>query len=353
MTASVVSVAQAEVVGGTSYGIAAPSDPQVGDILVLIHGQNIAAAPTLPAGFVAANVSTEKFQGGTPVTYSASAPTGGVGIYWKETGGGEPGTYTVTNSSCNMGGVMLRIRGAVFQRGVANAIRSELAFDSKRNLSRSGSTIVQGQGPFNAADYSYDGGLMIAGFGQTVTTTVATLSAPSASMTQRGTAIALSGIGVLVATEALDFGVNPDTGSRQCATDQAAGTGRGFILVLGDQTDLREVVGMRTEGGTGTPPAVANFAPAAGTSITPTTPISFDLTDDAGTFAAIVPMVQFGDLTPEPTHDNENFTALYAGSSRVAIAGGFRYTLTRVGGWIGTPKLRVYAVDQDGNSTLV
>lgn len=105
-------------------------------------------------------------------------------------------------------------------------------------------------------------------------------------------------------------------------------------------------------GGGGSEPTITNFVPPAGTSITPTTAIQFDVLDDEADFARIFVEVAFPDSTgiTEVVHDGEGFQGLYsAASSRGIITGGFRYTVRRSGGWPGTPSFRVFAIDHAGN----
>jgi len=105
-------------------------------------------------------------------------------------------------------------------------------------------------------------------------------------------------------------------------------------------------------GGGGASPTISNFVPTAGSAITPTTAIQFDVLDDEADFARIFVEVSFPDSTgiTEVIHDGDGFQGLYsAASSRVIITGGFRYTVRRSGGWPGTPQFQVFAIDHAGN----
>lgn len=83
--------------------------------------------------------------------------------------------------------------------------------------------------------------------------------------------------------------------------------------------------------------------------ITRTTPLVFDVTDDAG-LRRVLPSILFPGRPPELAHDGESFTVGYVDdSTRTAIAGGYRYSLLRRGGWPAPPTLRVYALDTHGN----
>lgn len=103
-----------------------------------------------------------------------------------------------------------------------------------------------------------------------------------------------------------------------------------------------------------TPPEVGNLSPAPGTPITTTTPLAFDVTDDSGAFRRVLLAVAFttGSLAgvTELVHDGDAFVGHYSvGCSRTPIAGGFRYTILRAGGWPASPTLRVFAFDRSGN----
>lgn len=109
-----------------------------------------------------------------------------------------------------------------------------------------------------------------------------------------------------------------------------------------------------TEVDPGDPPEVGNVSPAPGTPITTTTPLVFEVTDDSGTFRRIILAVAFsaGELAgvTEIAHDGDAFVGHYStGCTRDPIAGGFRFTLLRAGGWPASPTLRVFAVDTAGN----
>ncbi len=100
-----------------------------------------------------------------------------------------------------------------------------------------------------------------------------------------------------------------------------------------------------------TAPAVGNFSPAPGTPIARTGPISFEVTDDSGDFRRIF-IVAFFPISgaTEVVHDGDSFRGVYAASSsRTMIAGGFRYSLLRSGGWPAAPTIQTFAIDRAGN----
>ena len=101
-----------------------------------------------------------------------------------------------------------------------------------------------------------------------------------------------------------------------------------------------------------TAPVVSNVTPAAGTLLSTTSTVQFDVTDDSGSFRELLVVASFGDgsLAPELVHDGTNFLGPYrAGSTRVAITNGWRYALVRGGGWPGAVTVTPYAIDPSGN----
>lgn len=111
-----------------------------------------------------------------------------------------------------------------------------------------------------------------------------------------------------------------------------------------------------TTNGSGLPPinpVISNFDPAPGIAITRLQHISFDVTDDAGQFAAVFVVAVFANGTAECVFDSQKFQPRYlAGSSQVAINCGFRFVIRRVGGWVLTPlRIDVIAIDADANVT--
>lgn len=100
-----------------------------------------------------------------------------------------------------------------------------------------------------------------------------------------------------------------------------------------------------------TPPLVGNYDPSPGTPISKTTSISFDVTEESGAFGRIFVIAFYADSgVSELIHDGDGFRGFYvATSSRRAIAGGYRYTVLRTGGWPSAPTIQTFAVDQAGN----
>jgi hypothetical protein len=104
----------------------------------------------------------------------------------------------------------------------------------------------------------------------------------------------------------------------------------------------------------GVAPVINNFDPAEDVAIGRTDPVAFDITDNTGQFAANVILARFlEEGSCECVFNGLNFESRYAaGSSRVGIANGNRFTVRRTGGWLSTPiQLVVLAIDAAGNVT--
>jgi hypothetical protein len=102
--------------------------------------------------------------------------------------------------------------------------------------------------------------------------------------------------------------------------------------------------------GDGVPPTVTVVSPAAGTNISAGQPITIDVTDNGGAFARVILVARYASLggAEEVVHNGDRASLLYAATTRTAISGGFRYVVSRVGGWLADPILDVYATDATG-----
>lgn len=99
-------------------------------------------------------------------------------------------------------------------------------------------------------------------------------------------------------------------------------------------------------------PVVGNYSPSAGSQITATTRIEFDVTDDSGSFCAVMITASFQDGSWEVVHTGSQFSPRYAaGSARTTIANGYHYNLLRAGGWPYSPTIISYAIDAAGNQS--
>lgn len=97
-----------------------------------------------------------------------------------------------------------------------------------------------------------------------------------------------------------------------------------------------------------TPPTVVLVSPSPGALIASDTVIVLDVTDN-GSLGPVVVSVTYPDGSTEVVFDSLAFTAAFGFSSRVAIAGGVRFTIKRTSGWTRSPSVRVLPVDASGN----
>ena len=105
------------------------------------------------------------------------------------------------------------------------------------------------------------------------------------------------------------------------------------------------------------PPLITNITPAPGTPLNPTQSIQVDVTDPGGTLARLMLLLRWepGDDDEEPDtelrciYDGEVFDEPYADSTVSEIADGFRFVLSRTGGWLAPISLHPVALDTGGN----
>ena len=116
---------------------------------------------------------------------------------------------------------------------------------------------------------------------------------------------------------------------------------------------LRVPINAPIVGGGGSPadgvaPVVSLISPAS-LQLEAETAVVIEVTDNVGLRRALIAAV-FDTLgTEELVHNGDRFAPAYsARSTRLAIAGGWRYTLQRNGGWPSSPALQVYAIDTSG-----
>ena len=104
-------------------------------------------------------------------------------------------------------------------------------------------------------------------------------------------------------------------------------------------------------GGPGIPPTISGISPAAGTAITASTIISFDVLDDSGIFRRVLLAANFPNAgVYEIIHDGDSFGPQYSSpeNSISAITGGYHFSVVRYDGWPASPLLRVFAIDREG-----
>lgn len=93
-----------------------------------------------------------------------------------------------------------------------------------------------------------------------------------------------------------------------------------------------------------TPPVVALISPTDGGELERFGPVTIEVTDETALGRVFV-VARFPSLgLEEVVHQGDRFAPLYTGaSSRASIAGGYRYSVKRNGGWPAPPELTVYA----------
>lgn len=98
-----------------------------------------------------------------------------------------------------------------------------------------------------------------------------------------------------------------------------------------------------------TPPVVTWISPTPGSVLGPNTPLVFDVTDNVGLARALVKVILGQEW--ELPHDGAGFSPRYiAGSTRTTISGGYRFSLVRSGGWVGSnPTVEPIPIDTSGN----
>jgi hypothetical protein len=98
-------------------------------------------------------------------------------------------------------------------------------------------------------------------------------------------------------------------------------------------------------------PTITNRNPDPSIPVGPTDPISFDVILGTNPLLdVIVAATMAGTNLYEVIYDGSAFAPLYASlSSAQAIAGGVRFRVRRIGGWLGAPTLLTKAIDTAGN----
>lgn len=96
-------------------------------------------------------------------------------------------------------------------------------------------------------------------------------------------------------------------------------------------------------------PTVSLVSPPTIEELAPGSPLVFDVTDNIGLRRVFVGVRLPLRGAEDVVHQGDRFAAGYAASStRVAISGGWRYSVVRAGGWPENPTLDVYAIDTGG-----
>jgi hypothetical protein len=97
-----------------------------------------------------------------------------------------------------------------------------------------------------------------------------------------------------------------------------------------------------------TAPVVSGISPTAGSQLGPYDSITCQVTDLAPGLGLLEIQIDQAQIREVAYTDLEGFLYPYTGA-KTAITNGFSFTLTRGGGWISAPTIRVRALDQDAN----
>jgi len=96
-------------------------------------------------------------------------------------------------------------------------------------------------------------------------------------------------------------------------------------------------------------PDVTLVSPAEGEALAAAEPVTIDVADDVA-LRRVLLVADNGRGPWEVIHDGTAFAPFYSASSRTVIAGGYRFTCRRDGGWFGAAlSVRVFALDTSGN----
>lgn len=101
----------------------------------------------------------------------------------------------------------------------------------------------------------------------------------------------------------------------------------------------------------GIPPIVEVLSPEPGSVISRQTKIKIRVTDLVGLRRVILHAEFAGRRGKEVVHDGDGFSDLYLGSTRSMTVDGWEYSLTRDGGWPGSPRIRAIAINLQGIET--
>lgn len=117
---------------------------------------------------------------------------------------------------------------------------------------------------------------------------------------------------------------------------------------LGGGVVVEDVLLIDQISGDVSPPALTVVSPPVGGPIRPDEAFVIDVTDDIG-LGLVVLTVETGSAHEVVWLRDAFSTAYSALSTRTAIAGGYRFSVRRIGGWTAAPIFHVEAIDNAGN----
>jgi len=211
-----------------------PSGVVAGDLLLALFAKNVAGTgPNLPSGWAQATVGNNHLVAGNLSSFSGSAPTGGVGFYWKEAGDSEPDDYTFSGMAAgtNMALTLMAFRDVTAKK-LASGWNTIHLFDGQRSHTRSSNTLqFTPTTTWAEADLTADQHIIICAFAHIATSTTCTLSALTGGLTEVSNE-ATSGISMIVGYKIVNRSSGGSYGTFSCTTDTASGNaaGRSFII---------------------------------------------------------------------------------------------------------------------------
>ena len=99
----------------------------------------------------------------------------------------------------------------------------------------------------------------------------------------------------------------------------------------------------------GTVPTVSFVSPSPGAAIETNDPIVVDVVDEDTADLSVFLFAALSNGAQEVVWDGSAFALYYSGSTRAAIANGYRYTIRRNAGWPNGPvSIKANAIDDTG-----
>jgi hypothetical protein len=143
--------------------------------------------------------------------------------------------------------------------------------------------------------------------------------------------------------------LGPDFGLWSFVPSAADISARACFVVSSDSNPQYYTGQVELSVGGGFAPTISNATPV-GSPLSRGGPIQFDVTDpDNNAVSVFVSATFLGKNDDERVFSPEGgFAARYAASTVTAITGGWRFVLSRAGGWPAPPRIRVEGVDSTG-----
>lgn len=121
---------------------------------------------------------------------------------------------------------------------------------------------------------------------------------------------------------------------------------------VGTAAGAATVSGISEQATDSTVPTVSNISPVAGTAVPRNQAFQFDVTDETG-FAVVAVYASFANGDCDVVYDGGRYRGRYSDSDVFPITDGYRFTVTRRGGWPGSPTLEFQVVDSSANMGVI